>query len=337
MAGDWIKMREALHEDPAVLAMANGLATRPEHVVGYCHRFWSWVSRNCHDGTVTGVTIEALESVINLPGFLSMMCQVGWLEYRVENGKPLIVIPKFDRHLSQGAKNRALSAERQRAARNGDVTEMSRKQRDETVTREEKIREENTSTPLPPPPSVSNGAASTGVDAEWEGVVVALHGEGVARSRSAARKARDAGCMPETVLDALAHYRSKKPAWTPGALHDRIVELTPDQDVTLLWPPIAKAPPDTSADRERVAATFEAKRQADAAKLAEDDARYAALNAEHGAELDRMDRDRIRELAKACMTPAVAEFETKRIPKLPLPRGTLREALLEQLHSLATF
>lgn len=150
MAGDWIKMREALHEDPAVLAMANGLATRPEHVVGYCHRFWSWVSRNCHDGIVTGVTIESLESVLNLPGFLSLMRAVGWLEYDQSGASPTIAIPKFDRHLSQGAKSRGLNAERQRAARNGNVTSLSRTKRDEINTREEKRREEINTPPKPP-------------------------------------------------------------------------------------------------------------------------------------------------------------------------------------------
>jgi hypothetical protein len=143
MAGDWIKMREALHEDPAVIAMGEMLETRPEHIVGYCHKFWSWVSRNCHGDTVTGFSIEALESVLNLPGFLGMMCQVGWLEY---DDAKTIAIPKFDRHLSQGAKSRGLAAERKRDERSVDAPSSSRSKRDNSVTREEKRREDNTYT-----------------------------------------------------------------------------------------------------------------------------------------------------------------------------------------------
>ena len=142
MAGDWIKMRESLHEDPAILAMADELETRPEHVVGYCHRFWSWVSRNCPDGTVHGVTVASVEAVLNMPGFLSMMQNVGWLDVVENDGKPCLVIPKFDRHLSQGAKSRGLAAERKR---HGRVPKVSRSQRDKSVTREEKRREENIS------------------------------------------------------------------------------------------------------------------------------------------------------------------------------------------------
>lgn len=149
MAGDWLKIREDLHEDPAVLWMASQLNTRPEHVVGYCVRFWGWVSRNCHAGSVTNVTLASLESVTNLPGFCDMMRKVGWLNYDEPGGVPTITIPNFDRYLSQGAKQRALAAERQkrsREKRHASVTDSSRSQRDKSVTREEKRRYTDTET-----------------------------------------------------------------------------------------------------------------------------------------------------------------------------------------------
>lgn len=151
MAGDWIKMREALFEDPAVLQMAAKLETRPEHIVGYCHRFWGWASRNiyvddvtencdgCHEASVTGVTLESVEAVLHLPGFLSLLCDVGWLTYDDTGEDPVIVVPKFDRHLSEGAKERVLTAERQRKSR-------AKKASQKPVTREDKNREEETPT-----------------------------------------------------------------------------------------------------------------------------------------------------------------------------------------------
>ncbi len=132
-------MRESLHEDPAILEMAERLQTRPEHVVGYCHKFWSWVSRNCNDGIVTGVTLTSLGSVLGMPNFPEMLCEVGWLQYTEKEGLKRIVIPKFDRHLSQGAKTRGLAAERVRNAR---VAKTLRSDANKNVTREEKIREE---------------------------------------------------------------------------------------------------------------------------------------------------------------------------------------------------
>lgn len=154
MANDWIKMREDLFEDPAVLKIAARLKTRPEHVVGYLHRFWGWVSRNvsqesrdkCPAASVTGVPILSLESVLNVPGFLEMLRDVGWLEYTESSpehgGEPVITIPKFDRHLSQTAKTRAFEAERKRKQRSENVPKMSQKCPAKTGTREEKRRED---------------------------------------------------------------------------------------------------------------------------------------------------------------------------------------------------
>lgn len=136
MPGDWIKMREDLHEDPAVLQIAQELEVRPETVVGMCHRFWGWVSRQCHDGSVTGVTLVSLGSVIGLSGFPELLVRVGWLEYDDSDPQsPVIHIPKFERHLSEGAKARALASERQRNARRHAKNEQtSRSERDEIVT-----------------------------------------------------------------------------------------------------------------------------------------------------------------------------------------------------------
>lgn len=155
----WLKVREDLHEDPAVLRIASQLDTRPEHVVGYCVRFWAWVSRNCHGGSVTGVTLLSVERVLNLPGFCDMLRDVGWLEYDDSGAQPVITIPKYDRHLSDGAKERALATERKSKERkrkesgegekmpdsaiahsHDSVTDMSRCERDKSVTRGEERR-----------------------------------------------------------------------------------------------------------------------------------------------------------------------------------------------------
>jgi hypothetical protein len=148
MAGDWIKMRLDLMEDPAVLEMAEKLEVREETIVGYCHAFWSWVSRQCHAGSVTGVTLVSLGRRLGLPGFPELLVEVGWLEYDDSGDRPVIHIPNFERHLSQGAKARGLAAIRKRNARDDSVPKMSRSERDMSVTREEKRRVLNPPTPL---------------------------------------------------------------------------------------------------------------------------------------------------------------------------------------------
>ncbi|MGI9507635.1 MAG: hypothetical protein ACR2RE_31735 [Geminicoccaceae bacterium] len=118
MAADWIKMREDLFEDPAVLWMAQRLGVRPETVVGYCHRFWGLVSRQTLDGCLPGVSLLSLGNVIALPGFPELLVEAGWLEYDDSDpDRPVVTIPKFERHLSESAKKRALTAEKKRLQR----------------------------------------------------------------------------------------------------------------------------------------------------------------------------------------------------------------------------
>lgn len=146
MAGDWIKMRVDLYEDPAVTRIAESMGEREEVVVGYLHRVWSYLSRQCHDGTVTGVTLVSLGRLANVPGFPELMCDVGWLiEVKAadsECGLPQIKVPHWDRWLSESAKQRGLAAIRKRKQRHADVTEKSRSLRDKSVTRGEERRGE---------------------------------------------------------------------------------------------------------------------------------------------------------------------------------------------------
>lgn len=142
MAGDWLPMRLDLREDPAVIQMADQMQVREEIIVGYLHAVWSWLSRQCHDGTVTGVTLLSLGRVLNLPGFPELMRDAGWLiECQSPDGKPQIEVPNWDRWLSQSAKTRVKASQRQQKRRNESVTELSRSERDKSATTVQKSTE----------------------------------------------------------------------------------------------------------------------------------------------------------------------------------------------------
>ncbi len=150
MAGDWIKMRLDLADDPAVMEMAEILGMTEPCVVGYLHTIWSWASRHCNAGTVTGVTLESLGRVTRCTNVPEAMHKVGWLEVLETGGRPSLQFPKWDRHNSQSAKSRALTKKRVDSHR-------LKKCNDDSVTkalpekrREEKRREENKKTPKPP-------------------------------------------------------------------------------------------------------------------------------------------------------------------------------------------
>lgn len=141
MAGDWIKMRMDLPEDPAVIRLSEAVSIDPYGVVGRLHKLWSWADRQSRDGHAVGVTEKWIDRYVECDGFAKAMCEAGWLMF--ENGG--ISFPNFDRHNGKTAKTRALAADRQRNAR---VTDTSRSERDKSVTREEKRRSKPPVVPL---------------------------------------------------------------------------------------------------------------------------------------------------------------------------------------------
>lgn len=160
MAGDWIPMRLDLAEDPAVLEMAEILGESEEYIVGSLHKIWSWASRQCHDGTVTGVTVSSLSRAVKLPTVVVAMVNVGWLiEGKNDAGRPFIAFPKWENWLSKSAKSRLNNSINQRNSRANKGTAVNPKQNpggecvtdpslsgsDKTVTTGEKSTEENNS------------------------------------------------------------------------------------------------------------------------------------------------------------------------------------------------
>jgi hypothetical protein len=142
MAGDWIKMRVDLRDDPAVFKLADRLGIDELHVVGCLYSFWAWCDKHAVDGHVDGATTRLIDKVSTVPGFADAMAEVGWLNV-IENG---IEIPHFERHNGESAKERGLKNARQarwRASKGANVDAApSTSATTAATTREEKRREE---------------------------------------------------------------------------------------------------------------------------------------------------------------------------------------------------
>lgn len=145
MAGDWIKIEIATSQKIEVFQLAEILDLDVDTVLGKLMRLWCWADVNTINGHAKSVTKKLLDRVVACDGFATALLdeRVGWLE-EDENGN--LRIPNFDRHNGKGAKKRATDAERQANKRAKDVKQnvpdMSRKERDNNVTREEKRRED---------------------------------------------------------------------------------------------------------------------------------------------------------------------------------------------------
>ena len=125
MAGDWIKVRIDLGDDPAVIRMASTLGLDEDAIVGKLHRLWSWADRHATNGFAIGINPKWVDRYVNCPKFSDSIMSVGWLEF-CENG---VTFPNFDRHNGKSAKTRCDAAIRQR---------LSRKERDNGVTGDER-------------------------------------------------------------------------------------------------------------------------------------------------------------------------------------------------------
>lgn len=135
MAGDWIKMRLDLAEDPSVIGIAADLGLSEDEVVGKLHRMWSWASRQSRDGNAPSVTKPFLDRYVGVTGWCQAVAKNGWLEVS-DHG---IAFPHWERHLSNCAKERALASERASRYRHGaSVTKsLPEKRREEKRDEEE--------------------------------------------------------------------------------------------------------------------------------------------------------------------------------------------------------
>jgi hypothetical protein len=147
MAIEWIKVEKSTSRKPEVLRLASLLSIHPDHAYGLCFRFWCWCDDNLSSSAIPGMTIEQLDVMMGHPGFASALVSVGWLQAREGS----LAIPNFNRHLSQSAKSRALTARRQDKfrSRNSNARSVT-KTLPEERRGEEKRKEVGGNTARPP-------------------------------------------------------------------------------------------------------------------------------------------------------------------------------------------
>ncbi|HEY0983539.1 hypothetical protein [Schlesneria sp.] len=113
MAGDWIKVEKSTARKPEIFGIADALQISLDEAFGLCVRFWFWCDDQMTDGHAPRVTTRLLDDAFGRDGFATALLSVGWLQVRSGS----LVIPHFDRHLSESAKTRALSANRKAKSR----------------------------------------------------------------------------------------------------------------------------------------------------------------------------------------------------------------------------
>lgn len=146
MAGDWLKMRHDLADDPAVIRVAAELSIDEDMVIGKLFRLWSWADRHTTEGEADGIGMSWVDRLTRCEGFGAALERAGWLA-KTAGG---LCFPRFHRHCSDTAKARALSSERMKrsrcAARATEAQPEKRREREE----------------VPPPPREASLEAGQG-------------------------------------------------------------------------------------------------------------------------------------------------------------------------------
>lgn len=162
MAGDWIKMRNNLWDDPRVSACCDATEQSEATVIGGLYWLWSSADEHTVDGHLPGLSVSGIDRKTGIKGFGQALLACGWIA-DTEGG---ITILNFSEHNGASAKRRSADAQRKSNSRSvsashADKTRTTRGQNaPECGPREEKRREE-IQTPIPPceqkPIEPSNG------------------------------------------------------------------------------------------------------------------------------------------------------------------------------------
>ena len=155
MAGEWIKMRTNLWDDPRVSQLCDLTSTTEAVVVGGLYWLWSTADEHTETGLLPGMSMGAVDRKTGIPGLAQSLVTIGWLKDTPEG----VVIERFEEHNGTSAKTRAQTAKRVAKSRGaGDVTDAPLQSNASTVTgalaREEKRREEGTTATSAPEPGI---------------------------------------------------------------------------------------------------------------------------------------------------------------------------------------
>jgi 5-methylcytosine-specific restriction endonuclease McrA len=108
MAGDWIKMRSNLWDDPRVARLCDMTDSTEAAVVGGLYWLWAAADQHSEDGVMPGLTTRAIDRKTGIAGLGDALVSIGWLADHPEG----VRITHFEEHNGNSAKSRSETAKR---------------------------------------------------------------------------------------------------------------------------------------------------------------------------------------------------------------------------------
>lgn len=158
MAGDWIKMRSNLWDDPRVGRLCDLTGSSEASVIGALYWLWSAADQHTEDGCMPGLSLQQIDRKTGVKGIGAALVSIDWLHDDPQG----VVIARFSDHNGQTAKRRASEAQRKALGRSVSAPDAdnprtgSGQHADEARTQSgrgaelEKEREKNTENPPTP-------------------------------------------------------------------------------------------------------------------------------------------------------------------------------------------
>ena len=122
MAGDWIKMRGNLWDDPRVACLCDATDQSEAAIVGALYWLWATADQHTEDGLMPGLSFRQIDRKTGIQGLAEALADIGWIEQ--EQGG--IRITRFDEHNGSSAKRRAQEAKRKAGVRNVSATDADK-------------------------------------------------------------------------------------------------------------------------------------------------------------------------------------------------------------------
>lgn len=151
MAGDWMKMRTNLWDDPRVVRIVDLTDSCEAMVIGGLYWLWSMADKHTENGWLPGMSLRQIDRKSGVAGLGAALESIGWLETRDDG----VMLVRFDDHNGKSAKKRCQTASRVAKHKSGNAVETqgSEAGNADSVTKSdgqrypEKRREEKSSTP----------------------------------------------------------------------------------------------------------------------------------------------------------------------------------------------
>lgn len=146
----WIKLEHDLLTSPKFITLASRLRHGRVTVLGALATLWMAADRHCIENRLNGMTLEAVDALVEIPGFGQALVEIGWIKVHADS----VEVVDYQEHNGATAKSRLLAAKRSksyRETRHDPVTH----DRDDSVTKtktetKNKKKKKEEAAPLPP-------------------------------------------------------------------------------------------------------------------------------------------------------------------------------------------